>query len=127
MQELLPLFIPLLALQPFIVSTKKCSLCDFEDKIKSKWPLPLRIHDIDHLNFDNIQKYFYWFLNSRVELCSWCEEKRSRVQATEIQDPSFIVIDFINKGKTDQRTINIAFGGHFFRSNYIYYQIILCL
>ena len=96
-----------MAFQPFIVSTKKCSFCDFEDKIKSRWPLPLRIHDIDHLNFDNIQKYFDWFLNSRVELCSGCEEERCRVQATEIQDPSFIVIDFIKKGKTDQRTINI--------------------
>ena len=69
--------------------------------------LPLRIHDIDHLNFDNIQKCFDWFLNSRVELCSGCEEERCRVQATEIQDPSLIVIDFIKKGKTDQRTINI--------------------
>lgn len=98
-QQLLVLFGPLLSLQPFIVRSQVCQFCNFKENKRIRWPLPMAIHGFEDLNYDSIQKYYNWFLNSkRTEQCDICLQQTNQIcYQNNTNEPSLIVIELLSR------------------------------
>ena len=95
-ESLLDLFKPLLGLQPFLQTIKKCHSCHFEEKKRSRWPLPLRIQDINDLNFMSIKQFFSWFMDKKFQECELCSQKQMESGLVLKQDPNFVILEFMS-------------------------------
>jgi len=64
-QGLLQLFQTLLDLQPYFEQNKFCYGCEASQKKNVRLPLPMKIHDVGHLNYNSIQRYLEWFVEPK--------------------------------------------------------------
>ena len=54
-RHLLELFKPLLSLQPFGEEVRTCHSCETEDVRRLRWPVPIEIHDCNHLKLSSFK------------------------------------------------------------------------
>lgn len=102
-QQLFKLFSPILSLQPFITETKTCKFCELEEKRKTRWPIPIKIHDLNHLKFESIQEYFDWYLNDKSSIhCEVCLQSQLQISSEIVDEPNFIFLEFISSRQTNQ-------------------------
>ena len=95
-RHLLELFKPLLSLQPFGEEIRTCHSCETEDVRRLRWPVPIEIHDCNHLKLSSFQKYFEWYLNSKhYQHCEVCLQAQVEIVTNYKSEPNFIIIDFI--------------------------------
>ena len=59
-ENLIPLFKPLLVLQPYYQETRFCYVCDYEEKIRERWSLPIQDLEIGIKDVKSVQQYFDW-------------------------------------------------------------------
>jgi len=96
-QQLLSLFLPLLNLQPISIELKSCNACHFEESNRKRWPLPITIQDINHLNFSSLQEYFTWFMSPKTsQLCGECLKEEITITNQCKKEPNFIIIEFFS-------------------------------
>jgi len=100
-QDLFALFEPLTILRPFYSEIHYCEFCKFNNTTKSRFPIPLKIHDLDDLNFDSVQKYFDWFfMKTRETHCEICLQKDLIIDKQIEKNQIFFILNLLFKTRS---------------------------
>jgi len=98
-QELFILFEPLTNLRPYCEYIQVCSFCQFKNTIKTRFALPIKIHDLGDPNFNSVQDYYNWYFDDQKKIqCEVCHQSSLQITTRYERKPDFIIFELLCPG-----------------------------